>query len=189
MSWHNEIYLLAAVFIAGCSSSGSLNTAEFEARRHMAIADTLEQASSLKEATLEYSLVARKYPSTSVYPTAVRKTALLLSSPSNPVANDSASQYWLSIYLGLTRSPEERQIIEMYLNMVGRVKTLRDSLTKETALSDSLAFAVRKQGNEVSSRGKRIQELEADLQKTTEELNTLKEIDVRISKSRVKSKP
>ncbi len=77
----------------------------------------------------------------------------------------------------------------MYLNMVGRVKTLRDSLIRETALSDSLAFAVRKQANEASARGKRVQELEAELQKTTDELTKLKEIDVRISKSRVKNKP
>lgn len=189
MSWHNGVCLIAAAFIVGCSSSDNLSNAEREAQRHMAVADTLERASALREATLEYALVARNYPSTSVYPAAVRKAALLLSSPANPAANDSASQYWLAVYLGLSRAPEERQIIEMYLNMVGRVKTLRDSLIRETALSDSLAFAVRKQANEASARGKRVQELEAQLQKTTDELTKLKEIDVRISKSRVKNKP
>lgn len=189
MSLRNSAYFLVAILMFGCSSSDNLSTAELEAQRHMAIADTLEKASELKRATMEYTLVAKNYPSTSAYPIAVRKTALLLSSSANPVANDSASQYWLSIYLGLTHSPEERQIIEMYLRMVGRVKMLRDSLARVNALSDSLAFAVRKQANEATARGKRVQELEAELQQATDELKKLKEIDVRISKSRVKNKP
>ncbi len=103
MSWYDGVCLIAAAFIVGCSSSDNLSNTEREAQRHMAVADTLERASALKEATLEYALVARNYPSTSVYPTAVRKTALLLSSPANPAANDSASRYWLSVYLGLSR--------------------------------------------------------------------------------------
>ena len=73
--------------------------------------------------------------------------------------------------------------------MVGRVKMLRDSLARVNALSDSIAFAVRKQANEATARGKRVQELEAELQQATDELKKLKEIDVRISKSRVKNKP
>ena len=189
MPLRDSTYLLLAMLIVGCTASDNLSTAELAAQRHMAIADTLERASDLKRATMEYSLVARNYPSTSVYPAAVRKTALLFSLPANPAASDSASQYWLSVYLGLTRSPEERQMIEMYLRMVGRVKVLRDSLAKVNALSDSLAFAVRKQANEASARGKRVQELEAELQKASDELKKLKEIDVRISKSRVKNKP
>jgi len=155
----------------------------------MAIADTLERASAFKEATLEYTLVAERFPATSVYPAAVRKAALLFSSPLNPIANDSISRYWLTRYLDITHSPEEKQIIQMYLKMVDRVTWLRDSLSSQTAFSDSLAVVARKQTAEAAARAKHIQELEAELQQALSELKKLKEIDVRISKSRGKNKP
>jgi transposase-like protein len=187
MAWHKNLYLLIAALLYGCSSSDIVSDVEVQALRHMAIADTLEHASAFQEATLEYKIVAERFPLSSVYATAVRKTALLLGSPTNPAANDSASLYWLNIYIGLTTSPEEKQIIQMYLNVVGRVKVLRDSLTRKSAINDSLLAVTRKQGGEAVTRARRILELEAELQKASNELRKLKEIDVRISKSRGKN--
>jgi len=190
MAWYSSLYALIIVaFLYGCSTSSTISNAEFQARRHMAIADTLERSYALREATTEYMIVAEHYPSTSVHPAAVRKTAILLSAPSNPAANDSASHYWLGTYLNLSQSPEEKQIIQMYLKMVDRVKGLHDSLMWEGVVSDSLATLARKQMGEVASRGRRVQELEVELEKASSELKKLKEIDVRISKSKVKNKP
>lgn len=189
MERHRSLCLLTALLMYGCSSSDVVNDVEIEARRHMAIADTLEQAFAWKEATLEYKIVAERFPSSSVHATAVRKTAFLLSVPSNPAANDSASLYWLTTYLDLTKSSEERQIIQMYLTMVGRVRILRDSLTRQNALHDSLVAGARKQAGETASRARRILELESELEKAANELKKLKEIDVRISRSRGKNKP
>jgi hypothetical protein len=189
MEQYRVLYLLIAALLYGCSSSGVVDDIELQAQRHMAIADTLERANALKEATLEYKIVAERFPSSNVHTTAVRKTALLFSSPANPAANDSASLYWLSTYLDLTKSPEEKQIIDMYLNMVARVKSLRDSITRQRALNDSLVAVVHKQAGETAARARRVQELESELQKASQELMKLKEIDVRISKSRVKNKP
>ena len=166
-----------------------MSNAELQAQRHMAIADTLERASALRKATGEYLIVAERFPSTSVYASAVRKLALLLESPSNPAANDSSSLYWLNKYLALTPSPEEKQFIRMYLRLVDRVKILRDSLERQTDAMDSLAVVARKQSGEAASRTHRLQELEAELQQVSTELRKLKEIDVRISKSREKNKP
>ena len=189
MARHNSLYLFLAVILYGCSSSGIMNDIEVQAQRHMGIADTLERAEALKEATLEYQIVAERFPSTSVHAAAVRKAGLLFSAPSNPAANDSASLYWLNTYRALTQSPEEKQIIDMYINVVGRVKMLRDSLGRQAAASDSLAMVARKQASEAASRSRRMQELESELQKASSELRKLKEVDVRISKSRGKNKP
>ena len=166
-----------------------MNDAEVQAQRHMAIADTRERASAFKTATGEYLLVAERYPSTSVYPLAVRKVGLLLGSPSNPAANDSASRYWLNTYLTLAETPEEKQLIQMYLRMAYRVVSLRDSLEIQTASIDSLTALTHKQLSEATSRNHRLQELGAELQRVSAELRKLKEIDVRISKSREKNKP
>ena len=189
MAQRNAAWLLIVLAFCGCSSSGLLSDAEIQAQRHVAIADTLERASALKEATDEFLIVAERYPSTSVYALAVRKAALLLGFPSNPAANDSASLYWLNKYLTLTNSPEEKQFIQMYLRGVDRVSILHDSLERETATVDSLTAVTRKQGSEAVTRTRRLQELEAELQKVSTELRKLKEIDVGISKSREKNKP
>lgn len=189
MVWHRRLCPFIAALLYGCSPLGTISDAEMQAQRHMAIADTLERSSALKEATLEYTIVAERFPSTVVHSAAVRKAALLLSAPSNPAANDSASLYWLNTYLTITRSTEEKQIIQMYLRMVDRVKGLRDSLVRQTIANDSLAITARKQTNDASARGRRVQELEAELEKASSELKKLKEIDVRMSKSKVKNKP
>ena len=189
MARHKGLSLLIAALLCGCSSSGIVNDVEVQALRHMAIADSLEHTVALEKATLEYEIVARRFPSSSVHATAARKAALLFSSPANPAANDSASLYWLNVYRDLTTSPEEKQIIRMYLGMAGRINILRDSLARQTALHDSLVAAARRQGGEAASRARRVQELESELQKASNELTKLKEIDMRISKSRGKNKP
>ena len=189
MGARNVGWMLAVLFLQGCSSTGVVSDEEIQAQRLMATADTLESASAITKATNEYLLVAEHFPSTSVYPRAVRNAGLLLGSPSNPAANDSASQYWLNKYLALALPPEERLMIKMYLAMVRRITTLSDSLHLQTEAVDSLASVTRKQTTEAISRNRRLQEMEAELQRVSTELKKLKEIDIRISKSRDKNKP
>ena len=189
MHQRDWLYFVACVMVAGCSLTGIVNEKESEARRRMVAADTLERARSFKEATIEYTRIAEQFSSTSVYPAAVRKAGILYSMPSNPLMNDSASAYWLGIYATMANSLEEKQIIGMYLTTIERARMLRDSLSMKTAIIDSLATTVRRQSSELTSRGKRIQDLEAQLQKASEELLKLKEIDLRISKSRGKNNP
>jgi hypothetical protein len=188
MALRNVLPLIVVLAAAGCSSTGGLSDPETQARRRMAIADTLERASALKEATLEYTIVAERFSGTSVHAAAVRKAALLYSSSANPAANDSSSRYWLTRYLDLTRSAEEKQIIRMYMAMVDRVALLRDSVARQTVANDSLSALARRQTGDLTTRAKRMQELEAELQKASDELKRLKEIDVRVSRSRGKNK-
>jgi hypothetical protein len=190
MVLRNTLFVIIPfMFFAGCITTSEMDHIEVEAQRHMAIADTLERAAELKQATLEYALVAERFPTSSVYATAVRKAAFLYSQPDNPAASDSASRFWLNTYFKLSQSPEEKQLIQMYLNLADLVQTLKDSLARQKIIHDGLVAAARKQGNEMAARSKRIQELESDLKNASDELHKLKEIDLRISKSRVKNKP
>lgn len=177
------------VFLGGCSTSKVVPDVDVQARRHMAIADSLERSSLLSMATLEYQIVAEQFPSSSVYPAAARKTALLFGSPENSAANDSASLYWLQRYAEVSPSPEEKQVIQMYLAVVSEVRALRDSLSLKGALVDSLAALARKQATDATARIRRIQELDTELQKASNELRKLKEVDEQISKSRGKKAP
>ncbi len=179
-------WLSIVLLVWGCSSTGVVSDAEIQAEHHMAIADTLERASALDKAAEEYRVVAERFPTTRVYLRAVRKAGLLLGDPDNPAANDSASVYWLNKYRTLTPSAEEKQLIDLYVRMMKRANLLRDSLGRQAAVIDSLAGVSRKQLNEASSRARRIQDLETELQQVSTELRKLKEIDVRISKGREK---
>jgi hypothetical protein len=179
---------LLLIFLSGCATYGTVSDADVQARRHMSLADSLENSQSWKDAALEYQLVAQNFPSSSQYPHAVWKTAILFASPRNPVASDSISSIWFRKYLALAPPKEEAQMLQLYLATVDRVKELRDSLGSQKTANDSLAAQLRKQSTDASAHTHRIQELEEELQKAAAELNKLKEIDVRISKSRGKIK-
>jgi len=185
----NIAWLLVPLFLYGCSSTGMVGELEIQAQQHMLIADTLERASALPKATREYLLVAEHFPSTSVYPKAVRKAAILLGSTSNPAANDSASLFWLEKYLSLTSSPDDKELIRMYLAMADRMTDLRDSLRRQAEQVDSLQALAHRQTTEAASRAHRLQELEAELQQVSTELKKLKEIDIRTSRGRDRNKP
>jgi hypothetical protein len=186
MAQRNLPVILLVTLLWGCGSTGTFNEFEYQARKHIALADSLEKVPSLRESLLEYRLVAERYPSSSVYNGAVLKTALLYSNQDNPAANDSAALYWFNRYLVLTPMEGEKQIVRMYLETLGESKALRDSLRVTTTVKDSLESTVRRQSTESAARIKRVQELESELQKASLELKKLKEVDVRISKSRGK---
>ncbi len=171
------------VGFAACRPSSSADyDAEARAEYHMRVADSLEAASLLREAALEYKLVAELYPKTKHYPNAVRNTALLYGNPSNPAVDDSLSLQWFQTYLTLSVSREEKVKAEIYVTMLKRLTTLRREINRRAVMIDSLQNLTRKQSGDLASRSKKIQELESDLKKTTSELEKLREVDVRINR-------
>ncbi len=179
-------YIVAAglmLALASCRPGSTIeNIAEARAEYHMQLADSLESAFMLKEAALEYKLVAELYPNTSYYPAAVRNTALLYSNPANPGVDDSLSLHWFQTYLTLPISRDERVKAEIYVTMLKRINDLRKELNRRTAAIDSLQTFTRRQAGDLAARTKRVQELEAELKKTTLELERLREVDVRINR-------
>ena len=77
----------------------------------------------------------------------------------------------------------------MCVNLLKQVRDLRGTLADRNAVNDSLAALSKRQAGELltlSTRSKQIQSLEAELKKANEELQKLREVDVRISKGREK---
>jgi len=175
---------LAAAALAGCGTLLGEHEEEAEAHRQVELARTLEAASNLREAAHEYSIVAERFPNSSVWPTAVRKAALLYANPANPSRNDSISLAWFNAYQALSLSPQEKEIVQSHIALQGRMKTLGDELGRQRDVSDSLSVAVKKLSATVTAQGRRTQDVEAQLRQATEELKKLKEVDVRLSKNR-----
>jgi len=181
-------FLLAMVI--GCSSHES-ERGEYawgSAERHMDLAEKLERAASLREATFEYTLVAQLFPSSESYPVAVRKAALLYANPKNPAKNDSAARYWFQKYLELDLTPEERDLAVQFSHMTQTTTLLEAAAARRGGTADSLHAVVKKQTTDLAAKSKRVQELEAELIKVSQELKKLREIDVRMHKDRQKKK-
>ncbi len=177
------VVLFAGLALASCGpSSNADRDAEAGAEYHMRLADSLEAASALREAALEYRLVAELYPKSSHYPNAVRNTALLYSNPSNPAVDDSISLQWFRTYLTLSIGREERVKAEIYVTMLQRITLLRRELNRRATTNDSLQVIAKRQASDLLNKTKRLQEVEADLKQTTVELQRLREIDVRINR-------
>jgi hypothetical protein len=178
------LVLIVVMFLfAACSPKTTAEyDAESRAEYHMRVADSLETMYALREAALEYKLVAELYPATSHYPNAVRNTALLYSNPANPAVDDSLSLQWFQTYLTLPISREEKVKAEIYVTMLKRLTALRREISRRSAIVDSLQNITRRQSGDLATRTRRNQELELELKKTMSELERLREVDVRINK-------
>jgi len=180
------VVIVICFVYAGCASPRIDLDAETRAQRHMLLADTLERAGEFPQALLEYGLVTELYPKTSHYPLAVRKIVFLYANPGTTVANDSVAFLWLNTYRQLSLPATERQMVDLLQVLMTQLRTVRRELTQETLVADSLAFVTRRQGGDLTTKARRIQELEQQLQQATNELTKLKEVDVHISRSREK---
>jgi hypothetical protein len=181
-------YLIAAVCViaAGCSSLHLDSDTEARASRHMAVADSLEQALALDQATLEYQIVAELYPTSSAYTPAVRKTALLYMNQDNPARNDSLALHWVSTYLALPIQWSDREDARAQIRLLERVTALNQELTRRRHVADSLAAVTRKQDAQLSNQAQQLQSLQNDLKQVRQELDKLKQVDVQINRSRRK---
>lgn len=177
--------LFAWLFLAtaGCAALIPERRAEQEAERHISLAESLEKASSLKEATREYALVAENYPSTRYFPEAVRKAALLYTLPSNPAANESEALRWLQTYLTLPISEEEKHHVRLHMALVRHAQSLKDRIARERSLRENEA---KDRETKLSALSRQIRELEAALERATADLEKLKQVDVDISRARLK---
>jgi TolA-binding protein len=161
------------ILVMGCSASKEFIADEPAAVLQMKIADSLEAATAIHEAAAAYSNVAKQYPTSSFYKKAVRKAAYLYSSPLIPVAEDSTSLQWFQVYASLPISNEEKANADLYISFLKRIITLQKGI-------ENLAASLKKQNYELSSRSNQVRELEAQLEKTKQELNKLKDIDVKV---------
>ena len=178
--------LLVCFIAAGCSSLRVDSDTEKRAEHHMALADSLEQALALDQATLEYQIVAELYPSSSAYPAAVRKTALLYMNPDNPVHNDSLALHWVSTYLALPAREPDRENARTESYLLERIAALQRDLIRRTRIADSLYAVVWKQEGLLSSQTQQLQALQNELKQVRQELDRLKQVDVNINRSRRK---
>jgi hypothetical protein len=152
----------------------------------MDVADSLEQAGTLDEATLEYQIVAELYPSSSAYPAAVRKAGLLYLNPDNPAHSDSLALHWVSSYLALPVPWADRESARAQLNLLERIMALQNDLARRLRVNDSLAAVTRKQDAQISNQAQQLQAVQTELKQVRQELDKLKQVDVQINKSRRK---
>jgi cell division septation protein DedD len=187
MEGRNVIVIILCFFLAGCVSQSRSLKLESQARSHMERAAALEDSSAYHQAAQEYAIVAERYPSTSYYKGAVWKVALLNIHPANSKIDTSAARFWLNVYLGLPLTPEEKENATLYVAMLERINGLQAELSSYVAEKDKLLAVTRKQSSDIVTGTQRLGELEAELAKARDELKKLKEVDVRMQRSRDKT--
>jgi len=167
--------VLAALIIAGCSGTRIEKDENALAAAEMNVADSLEAASSIREAAEHYEHVAVHFPQSASYLQAVRKSALLESNPMNGAANDSTALYWWRNYARLPIPSDERENAESHVTTLERLISAQKGI-------EELTESTHKQSVELSIRANRIRDLETQLKQATDELQKLRDIDVKTYK-------
>ena len=203
------IFLLAM----GCTSWHQLK-AFHDARGHMLVASIMENAEQYHEAELEYIYVARNFPASRFYKTAVFKAAMLSGRKDNPKRNLSTSLYWLNEYRKLSLSAEEQEIVNFLIALIeqnekdqNRISQFQAKFENQRALisqNDSKIHALEAQSEngemqiqqlqkklafyeeQIKFLNKQMSQLNAEIAKKHDELRQLKEIDLRIHQNRLK---
>jgi len=178
------LLVLGLGVLPGCSAWMSEDGADAAARRQLDLAQRLQASGALREATLEYTIIAEQYPKTDAYGTAVRKAAYLYASPVNPSRNDSIASEWLAVHLGLDISTEEREGSALLIERIRETFALRREIARHSEVADSLASVTRGLSTGSLRLSRQIDQLQGELRETREELEKLKEIDAQTSKSR-----
>ena len=188
MKNRNVPVIILCFFLAGCASQSRNLNLETQARSHMDRAAVLEDSSSYEQAAREYAIVADRYPSTSYYKNAVWKAAVLNIHPANSKIDTSTTRFWLNTYLGLPLTPEEKQNATLFVAMIERINGLQAQLSSLVSERDKLLDVTRKQSDDIASGNQRLGELEAELAQARDELEKLKEVDVRMQLGKGKNK-
>jgi hypothetical protein len=152
----------------------------------MQLADSLEQEGKFQSAALQYAKVAEEFPRSSFYPSAVRRAALMYSISPFSARNDSAAYRWYVAYLSLPLKKPERENVRVSTELLYRILRLHVQIEKISATSDSLTVMTKRQTASLNADSHRMQELELQLEHAQAELRKIKEIDLRLSKSRVR---
>jgi cell division septation protein DedD len=188
MENRNLIVIILCFFLADCATQFRETKLDSQARSHMERAAALEDSSAYHQAAREYAIVAGRYSSTGYYKGAVRKAALLNIHPANSKMDTSAARFWLDVYLGLQLTPEEKENATLYISMIERINGLQSQLSSLVSEKDNLLDVTRKQSGDIVTGTQRVGELEAELAKVRDELRKMKEVDVRMQRSRDKTK-
>lgn len=187
MENRNVIVIILCFFLAGCASQFRDNKLDSQARSHMERAAALEDSSAYHQAAQEYAIVAGRYPSTGYYKDAVRKAGLLNIHPANPEYDTREARFWLNVYLGLQLTPEEKEDATLYISMIERINGLQAQLSSLVLEKDKLLDVTRKQSDDLVTGAQRLEEVKAELAKVRDELKKMKEVDVRMQRSRDKT--
>ncbi|MBW2598437.1 MAG: SPOR domain-containing protein [Deltaproteobacteria bacterium] len=150
-------------------------------------AAALENSSAYHQAAREYAVVAGRYPSTSYYKSSVWKAALLNIHPANSKIDTSAARFWLNVYLGLPLTDEEKENATLYVSMIERINGLQAQVSSLVSERDKLLDVTRKQSGDIVTGTQRLGELEAELAKARDALKKMKEVDVRMQRSKDKT--
>jgi len=188
MKWHHVIVVISCFLVAGCFFQPRNSRSELQARNHMDRAAALEDASEYHRAAQEYSVVAERYPAAPNYKTAVWKAALLNIHPASSEIDYSAALHWLQVYLGLPLSSEEKDRANLYVGMLRHINDLESILSAFAAEKVELHAVARKQSGDITAATQRLGQLEADLARAHAELDKMKEVDIRMHRSRVNGK-
>jgi hypothetical protein len=178
------IILGISLAIVGCSPGFGTRSPESTAQALYQRADSLEQEMAIRSAAEMYGMIADQYPQTSVYPQAVRKAALLTATELNPARNDSLALRWFAAYLALPLPRSEKEVAKVCYSLLQRFRVLQEEMSKRVWLADSLAGVTRRQSTSMAAEQRRIADLETELTQVQSELRRLKEIDLKLSKSR-----
>jgi hypothetical protein len=180
--------ILGAALLAfpGCELLNEPSATETAAGNRIRLADSLEHEGRFQDAALEYSAVADHYPQSGFYPTAVRRAALMYSISPYSAANDSAAYRWYLAYLALPLKKGERENVRVSVELLHRVILLHAQISQIYTATDSLTVVNKKQSALLNGSGHRMQDLEIQLQRAEAELKKIKEMDLRLSKSRVR---
>jgi cell division septation protein DedD len=189
MKIRNIIIIMLCLLMTSCVSRVQVLESELKAQDYMDRAATLENEGAYHQAAQEYAMVAEHYPSTSYHKLAVWKAALLNIHPANPKINYAAALNWLQVYLKLPLSNAEKETATLYVSMVERINDLQAERSSMVEEKNKLLEITQKQSMDIESDIERRKELEAELAHAWDELQKMKDVDVKMHRSRVEKSP
>ena len=160
-------FALVFLLLMGCAGLHQFETFR-DARRHMLAASEMENIQQFNGAVLEYVYVARNFPDSSFYKTAIFKAAMLSGRKDNPDRNLSTSLFWLNEYLKLPLPEQEQESIQFLITLIDQNKKCQDGIAQlQTELQNQQAVisrydleidAFEKQGKKQNTQARQLQE-------------------------------
>ena len=130
---------LVFLLLMGCAGLHQLETYR-DAKRHMLAASEMENIQQFHGAVLEYVYVARNFPDSSFYKTAIFKAAMLSGRKDNPDRNLSTSLYWLNEYFKLPLSEKEQESIQLLITLIEQNRLYQERIAQlQTELQNQRA--------------------------------------------------
>jgi hypothetical protein len=187
--FRNSRWLAAIVVLAllnGCAFIAREYEHNTELQQQLSHAASLEESKQYAEAAKEYGRIAETYPTSFFYKQAVRKAAMLHVHPETPQFDLDAGLKWFKVLSELSISPGERENVRLHIALLERIKGLQYSIYELDYGKKKLMSASEAREKELAERDRKIHQLESELAWASEELRKLKEVDVRLYKSRRK---